>query len=351
MKQQSINCTIATAAQLSWSRNGSRLDLGKAQEFLAEGGPVAAGSVSLVLTDPPYLISRETGFKNQGAEAEAKYAGKFNISMDFGTWDHDDGFSMADLAEVVEGLHRVLRPGGAAIVFFDIWKISDLVELMRRAGFEGLTMIQWRKTNAVPINARHTYLSNAREVAVVGYKPGGPVTFRAPDPVKYAGQNAMAHRTGRFYYPIYQGKDRFHPTQKSLALFELLIEMHSEPGDVVLDCFSGSGTTGAAAINTGRRYLGGEADPVYFEGSVARLDAATSLLSTLVTATPAACPTSPVAGVAAPDEMSDREVVDQAVMCADCQRTASQKNGTSTVACAYCCEPASVVTYTRGLKK
>jgi site-specific DNA-methyltransferase (adenine-specific) len=69
---------------------------------------------------------------------------------------------------------------------------------------------------------------------------------------------------GIYRYPIYHGKDRFHPTQKSLKLFEELIEKHSNEGDTVLDCFLGSGTTAVAALNTKRKFTGCEIDNGYY---------------------------------------------------------------------------------------
>jgi len=77
---------------------------------------------------------------------------------------------------------------------------------------------------------------------------------------------------GVYEYPIYGGKDRFHPTQKSLPLFEDLIIKHSNEGDIVLDCFLGSGTTAAAALNTNRKFIGCELEKDYFEKSLERIN-------------------------------------------------------------------------------
>jgi site-specific DNA-methyltransferase (adenine-specific) len=66
-------------------------------------------------------------------------------------------------------------------------------------------------------------------------------------------------------FPLQGGKNRFHPTQKSLALFEELVKKHSNPGDIILDTFLGSGTTAIAAKNTGRQYKGCEVNTEYFK--------------------------------------------------------------------------------------
>lgn len=234
-----------------------------AQTLLSpRSGLVADESVDLVLTDPPYIIARDSGFKNGGDK-------RFNsVNMDYGSWDHGEEFTMADLAWIVWSLPRVMRPGAVAILWFDLWKVSDLILMMEAAGFEHVLMIEWLKTNPVPINSRKTYLSNAREIAVVGCKPGAEPVFHSDsiDPDFAA--------TGTFEHPIENRKGRFHPTEKSVALFDQLVRLHTNAGDLVLDCFSGSGTTAAVCQMTGRRFVGCELDPGFHQKSLARLAAA-----------------------------------------------------------------------------
>ena len=74
-----------------------------------------------------------------------------------------------------------------------------------------------------------------------------------------------------YQYPIQGGKDRFHPTQKSMPLFEELVKKHSKEGDIVLDCFLGSGTTAVAALNTNRKFIGCELDKEYYTKSLERI--------------------------------------------------------------------------------
>ena len=70
---------------------------------------------------------------------------------------------------------------------------------------------------------------------------------------------------GIYSYPIYHGKDRFHPTQKSLVLFEELIKKHSNENDTILDTFLGSGTTAIACKNTKRNFKGCEISREYYD--------------------------------------------------------------------------------------
>ena len=206
-----------------------------------------SGSADLVLTDPPYTISRETGFANLGNNSIKRFA----VSMDFGEWDH----APIDLDILSNSIYRVLRNGGTAIVWYDIWKLSHLSEALTRAGFKMLRLLVWEKTNPVPLNMKATYLSNSREIAVVGVKGSKP-TF-----------NEEYHR-GVYSQPIPRHNgNRIHPTQKPLDLFAELIRVHSQPNDLIIDPFLGSGTTAVAAIESERRFFGGDIDPKYVKAS------------------------------------------------------------------------------------
>lgn len=213
-------------------------------------GSLSVASVDLILTDPPYCISKKTGFKDV-VNGEKRFA----VSMDFGEWDQVE----VDLESMATGLYRSLRRGGTAIVWYDLWKVGKLKEAMEMAGFKMLRQIIWQKTNPVPLNQRATYLSNSREMAVVGVKVGKP-TFNS----KYD--------TGVYRYPIprHKGK-RIHPTQKPLHLFEDLIQKHSNIDDLVVDPFLGSGTTGVAAVKNFRRFMGCDIDPQYVEAAHRRI--------------------------------------------------------------------------------
>jgi site-specific DNA-methyltransferase (adenine-specific) len=130
---------------------------------------------------------------------------------------------------------------------------------MKTAKFKQLRFLEWVKTNPVPINSKLNYLTNSREIALSGVKRSKP-TFNS----KYD--------NGIYKYPIYHGKDRFHPTQKSLPLFEELVQKHSSEGALVLDCFAGSATTALAARNTGRNFIGCEMNEEYYNKSKERLN-------------------------------------------------------------------------------
>tara|TARA_B100000003_G_C10906226_1_gene361300 strand:- start:394 stop:1221 length:828 start_codon:yes stop_codon:yes gene_type:complete len=249
---------------------------------------VADGSVDLVLTDPPYIISRESGMdtlykkvkKNEeenivydkteaeweqykaanGIEDDAKktnymkygtiYGKKYAVKTDYGEWDKE--FTLDELDKSIALYYNKLRKGGTLIVFIDIWKITTLKDIMEKHKFKQLRFIEWIKTNPQPLNSKTNYLTNCREVALLGVKGGKP-TFNS----EY--DNAV------YQFPLQGGKARFHPTQKSLLLFEELIKKHSNEGDLVLDTFLGAGTTALASKNLNRRFKGCEISKEYYD--------------------------------------------------------------------------------------
>lgn len=258
------------------------------QEGLSYLSTLPDKSIDLVLTDPPYIISRESGMNshyNQVKENERKnvqqvktqeqwivyktengftddskrenyikygtiYGKKYCVKTDYGEWDSQ--FTIDVLDNFIGEYYKKLRVGGTMIMFFDIWKITDLKALFEKHKFKQIRFIEWIKTNPQPLNSGVNYLTNCREIALLGVKGGSP-TFNS----KYD--------NGIYRYPLQGGKNRFHPTQKSLPLFEELIKKHSNENSVVLDTFLGAGTTAFACKNTNRRFKGCEVAKEYYD--------------------------------------------------------------------------------------
>ena len=218
-------------------------------EFLST---IPSKSVNLILIDPPYEISRTTNF--QSGEETGTDTDRFRISMDFGDWDKN----FFGLEKVFKEAQRILVDGGTMICFYDLWKIETIKQYYENNKFKQIRFLEWIKTNPVPIDSKINYLTNAREVAVLGIKKSKP-TFNS------------SYDKGIYEYPICHEKGRFHPTQKPLELMEALILKHSNEDDTVLDCFAGSGTTGVAAIKNNRKFIGCEISPEYYSQSLERL--------------------------------------------------------------------------------
>jgi site-specific DNA-methyltransferase (adenine-specific) len=207
-------------------------------------------SVDLILTDPPYNISRPSNFKKNSDNKKFN-----NISIEFGQWDESE----IDLDSLFSEFKRILKSGGTIVIFYDVWKCSNLKRVAESYGFKQPRICQWVKTNPVPINSKKNYLSNAIEFFCVFVKDKKGVFNSKYD-------------KGIYNYPICHGHERTkHPTQKPLELMKVLIEKHSSEKDVVLDPFGGSGTTAVAALQTKRKYILIEKSTEYYNISLDRI--------------------------------------------------------------------------------
>jgi len=249
---------------------------------------ISNNSIDLILTDPPYIISKDSGmnehynnvkFNEENDITQVKtedeweeykhineieddtnkekyikygsiYGKKYCVKTDYGNWDSD--FTMEILEKFISEYYIKLKKGGTLIMFFDLWKITDLKYLLEKYKFKQIRFIEWIKTNPQPRNSKVNYLTNCREIALIGVKDGNP-TFNS------------SYDNGIYMYPLQGGKNRFHPTQKSLALFEELIKKHSNENDTILDTFLGSGTTAIACKNTKRNFKGCEILKEYYD--------------------------------------------------------------------------------------
>jgi site-specific DNA-methyltransferase (adenine-specific) len=249
---------------------------------------ISDNSIDLILTDPPYIISRETGMNTHYNKVKLNeenklefiktedewikykidnsienddnkdnymkygtiYGKKYCVKTDYGIWDSE--FTMEILETFISQYYKKLKKGGTIIIFFDLWKISYLKELLEKYNFKQIRFIEWIKTNPQPLNSNINYLTNCREIALLGIKGTKP-TFNS----KYD--------NGIYMHPLQGGKNRFHPTQKSLSLFEELILKHSNENDIILDTFLGGGTTAIACKNTKRNFKGCEISTEYYD--------------------------------------------------------------------------------------
>lgn len=250
-------------------------------------------SIDLILTDPPYKISKETGMGNlhkmieenkekgitsvkteqEWEQVKDKYIGKkedmteeqmkqnyitygsiygskYSVQTQYGDWD--ENFTLETLDQFVQEFYKKLRVGGTVIIFFDFKKITYLFDILEKHKFKQPRLIEWVKTNPQPLNSKINYLNNAREMAVLAVKGRNP-TFHSQ------------YDNGIYHFPKPGGKIRIHKTQKSLPLFEELIKKHSNENDVVLDTFLGGGTTAMACRNTNRKFMGCEVNKEYYD--------------------------------------------------------------------------------------
>lgn len=215
--------------------------------------------VDHIITDPPYNISQDNNF-NTMAHPRA--------GVDFGKWDRG-GF---DLYSWVKDYAGLLNKNGSMIVFCSYRFLSYIVDAMEsmEAGMVVKDILVWQKSNPMPRNTSRRYVQDM-EFAIWAVKKKAKWVFNKPDDKPYL--------RGLFTTSIVSGNEKLgHPTQKSLRLMEDIITIHSNPGELILDPFMGSGSTGEAALRCGRRFVGIEYEKEYYEMAKKRLN---SLLFTV----------------------------------------------------------------------
>jgi len=201
------------------------------------------GSVDMVLTDPPYNIARKNNFNTMGRSG-----------IDFGEWDKG-----ADLFSYLDECYRVLNKDGSLVVF-NAWRnLGDIARYAEDLGFITKDMLRLEKTNPMPRNRDRRYITDY-ECALWLTMPKAKWTFN---------RQSDSYQRPKFIHSIDKG---LHPTQKSLGLIIELLRIHTNEGDTVIDPFMGSGTTGVAAINTNRNFIGIELDKDYFDIAESRIN-------------------------------------------------------------------------------
>lgn len=220
-------------------------------DFLDYLNEIPDNSVDLILTDIPFMISRDGNFQTMKDRRN-------RIGLDFGEWDKDFDIT------IIASLQAKIRKGGSFITFHSFEQYSSLQDVMSDLIFKD--KIIWEKTNPMPRNRDRRYISNI-EIASWFVKPGEKWTFNRQSD-KYDGSVIR--------YPSESGGGfkRYHPCQKSQSVLTELILRHSNAGDVILDPFMGSGSTGVACVRTGRYFIGIEREKEYFKIAEERISEA-----------------------------------------------------------------------------
>lgn len=199
--------------------------------------------VDHIITDPPYNISKKNNFKTMNSANRQ--------GVDFGEWDKN-----FDLYSWIPLYGELIKEGGSFIVFTSYRFISYMVDELEKSGFIVKDILKWIKTNPMPRNINRRYVQDT-EFAIWAVKPKKKWVFNKPENVPYL--------RAEFKTATVAGKERtIHPTQKSYKLMMEIIKIHTNKGDKILDPFMGVGTTGVAAIDCGRRFVGIEISSEYF---------------------------------------------------------------------------------------
>lgn len=165
-----------------------------------------------------------------------------------------------DLHKLCNELVRINK--GSIYVFCGTEQVSDIRKILINNNYS-IRLLIWEKTNPSPMNGETIYLSGI-ECCIYGKLKGATFNEHCKNTV--------------LRYPVCTDKFRFHPTQKPIDLFKYLIKVSSNENDLILDCFSGSGTTAIACHNLKRRFICIEKDYDYWKASVERLENAQAQL-------------------------------------------------------------------------
>lgn len=243
-------------------------------ECIATMRALPAKSVDMIFADPPYNLQL-------GGDLSRPDGSHVDAVTD--AWDKFDSLSAYDrfTREWLFEAKRILKDNGAIWVIGSYHNIFKVGAAIQDLGYWILNDIVWRKANPMP-NFKGTRFTNAHETLIwasMGEKSKYTFNYRSMKTL-----NDELQMRSDWEFPICGGQERLkkdgvkvHPTQKPEALLYRILLACTKPGDVVLDPFFGTGTTGAVAKRLGRQWIGIERETAYIEAAQERIDAALPL--------------------------------------------------------------------------
>ena len=236
-------------------------------------------SVDLVFADPPY---------NLQLRGDLWRPNNTKVSAVNDKWDQYETFQVYDTftTEWLTECRRILKDNGSLWVIGSYHNIFRVGKIVQDLNYWILNDILWVKTNPMP-NFKGTRFNNSHETLIwAGKSEKTKPTFHYKT---MKAHNEDKQMRSDWHIPICSGKERVringekaHSTQKPLALLRRIINATTNPGDVILDPFLGSGTTAVAAKELGRQYIGLEREEKYIKVAKQRLEATVPLDETLV---------------------------------------------------------------------
>ncbi len=227
-------------------------------------------SVDVIFADPPY---------NLQLEGTLHRPDQSRVDAVDDEWDQFESFAAYDAFTRAWMLaaRRVLKPNGTIWVIGSYHNIFRVGSVMQDLGYWFLNDIVWRKSNPMP-NFRGRRFQNAHETMIWASRDKSSKGYTFNYEAMKAANDDLQMRSD-WLFPICTGKerlktdegDKLHPTQKPEALLARIIMSSTKPGDVVLDPFFGSGTTGAVAKRLGRHFVGIEREDSYIEAASQRI--------------------------------------------------------------------------------
>ena len=255
--------------EVSESRESARIVVG---DCVAEMAKIAASSVDLVFADPPY---------NLQLQGDLKRPDDSRVDAVDDDWDKFSSFAAYDdfTRAWLIACRRVMKPAATLWVIGSYHNIFRVGTILQDLGFWILNDVVWRKTNPMPnfrgrrfTNAHETMIWAAREAGAKGYTFNYEALKAGNEDIQVRSDWTLPLCTGEERLKGVDGK-KLHPTQKPESLLARVILSSSRPDDLVLDPFSGTGTTGSVAKLLRRRFIGFERDAAYAAAARQRITA------------------------------------------------------------------------------
>ena len=205
-------------------------------------------SVDLVVTDPPYKTI--TGGDSNGANSERP---KGMLQGNRKLFKHQS----IKISSWMPEIYRVLKEGSHCYIFTNSLNLQEMLNEATKVGFKLHNLLVWEKNNCTP---SQYYMKNCEYVL---FLRKGKAKW-----INNIGDSKTVHKFNNII------GNKLHPTEKPVDLLEYYLLNSSEPNDIVFDPFMGSGSTGVAALNTDRDFIGIELDERYFNIAQNRLEEA-----------------------------------------------------------------------------
>src|SRR5215469_12127763 len=241
-------------------------------DCIAEMAALPAASIDLVFADPPY---------NLQLQGDLKRPDDSRVDAVDDEWDKFSSFAAYDdfTRAWITACRRLMKPNATLWVIGSYHNIFRVGTILQDLGFWILNDIVWRKSNPMP-NFRGRRFTNAHETLIWATRDASKRNYTFNYEALKAGNDDIQMRSD-WLIPLCTGEERLkgddgkklHPTQKPEALLARIMLAASRPDDLVLDPFSGTGTTGAVARRLRRRFIGIEREADYAKGAQKRIAA------------------------------------------------------------------------------
>lgn len=216
-------------------------------------------AIDFILTDPPYNLAKHS-------TGNIELPGRSAINNDLAEWDLVD----FNPEEWVDEFVRILKPTGNLFIFTSYNQLGRWYNCLDPK-FDTSNFMIWHKTNPVPKIYKAGFL-NSCEMIFTCWNKRHTWNFSTQDAMHNFIESPICCGLERIKNPK-------HPTQKPVSILKRMIEMASNEDDIIFDPFMGVGSTGVAAIQLNRRFIGVEIDSQYYQAGKMRIEAELEMMS------------------------------------------------------------------------